>query len=199
MVSTRDRLKQTNEKLVSPLKIHRKPNLKKNGDLEMGDPNERLTILGTTVSTLTSTVGELVEQLCLTDLAKASTSVEQRGRLKKKGVMEVDGDENVPAMGRAATSLSKLADTVREELPSTMAAIRLSGIEIRDLTLELSDLSIQHITMEVGAAAVHEAVVEELIEGYDDIVTKELMYMSKIVPHALLMRSKVCMQFEDEA
>lgn len=45
------------------------------------------------------------------------------------------------AMGRAATSLSKLADTAREELPSTMAAVRLSGMEISDLTLELSDLS----------------------------------------------------------
>ncbi|KAG8648057.1 hypothetical protein MANES_09G144700v8 [Manihot esculenta] len=45
------------------------------------------------------------------------------------------------AMRRAATSLSKLADTAREELPSTMAAIRLSGMEISDLTLELSDLS----------------------------------------------------------
>ncbi|KAF4358141.1 hypothetical protein F8388_009424 [Cannabis sativa] len=45
------------------------------------------------------------------------------------------------AMGRAATALSKLADTAREELPSTMAAVRLSGMEISDLTLELSDLS----------------------------------------------------------
>nr|GMC91266.1 uncharacterized protein LOC109188000 [Ipomoea batatas]GME19160.1 uncharacterized protein LOC109188000 [Ipomoea batatas] len=45
------------------------------------------------------------------------------------------------AMRRAAISLSKLADTAREELPSTMAAIRLSGMEISDLTLELSDLS----------------------------------------------------------
>ncbi|XP_061346958.1 uncharacterized protein LOC133292555 [Gastrolobium bilobum] len=45
------------------------------------------------------------------------------------------------AMRNAATSLSKLADTAREELPSTMAAIRLSGMEISDLTLELSDLS----------------------------------------------------------
>jgi len=44
------------------------------------------------------------------------------------------------AVGRAATSLSKLADTAREELPSTLAAIRLSGMEISDLTLELSDL-----------------------------------------------------------
>ncbi|GER51321.1 pheophorbide a oxygenase family protein [Striga asiatica] len=45
------------------------------------------------------------------------------------------------AMQRAAISLAKLADTAREELPSTMAAIRLSGMEISDLTLELSDLS----------------------------------------------------------
>ncbi|KAK7263993.1 hypothetical protein RJT34_31594 [Clitoria ternatea] len=45
------------------------------------------------------------------------------------------------AMRNAAISLSKLADTAREELPSTMAAVRLSGMEISDLTLELSDLS----------------------------------------------------------
>lgn len=45
------------------------------------------------------------------------------------------------AMRRAAISLSKLADAAREELPGTMAAIRLSGMEISDLTLELSDLS----------------------------------------------------------
>ncbi|KAM1234512.1 hypothetical protein FF1_004057 [Malus domestica] len=45
------------------------------------------------------------------------------------------------AMGKAAISLSKLADTAREELPSTMAAVRLSGMEISDLTLELNDLS----------------------------------------------------------
>lgn len=43
-------------------------------------------------------------------------------------------------MRRAAISLSKLADTACEELPSTMAAVRLSGMEISDLTLELSDL-----------------------------------------------------------
>lgn len=56
------------------------------------------------------------------------------------------------AMGRAATSLSKLADTAREELPSTMAAIRLSGMEISDLTLELSDLS-QEIANGVNKSA----------------------------------------------
>ncbi|KAE8684070.1 hypothetical protein F3Y22_tig00111154pilonHSYRG00007 [Hibiscus syriacus] len=45
------------------------------------------------------------------------------------------------ALGRAAVSLSKLADTAREELLGTMEALRLSGMEISDLTLELSDLS----------------------------------------------------------
>ncbi|VFQ78857.1 unnamed protein product [Cuscuta campestris] len=45
------------------------------------------------------------------------------------------------AMRRAAISLSKLADTARDELPSTMAVLRLSGMEISDLSLELTDLS----------------------------------------------------------
>ncbi|XP_057960932.1 uncharacterized protein LOC131152965 [Malania oleifera] len=45
------------------------------------------------------------------------------------------------AMRKAAISLAKLADTAHEELPVTMAAIRLSGMEIGDLTLELNDLS----------------------------------------------------------
>ncbi|XP_021742683.1 uncharacterized protein LOC110708775 [Chenopodium quinoa] len=56
------------------------------------------------------------------------------------------------AMGRAANSFAKLADTAREELPSTMAAIRLSGIEISDLTVELSDLS-QEISEGVNKSA----------------------------------------------
>ncbi|KAL1552139.1 hypothetical protein AAHA92_12976 [Salvia divinorum] len=56
------------------------------------------------------------------------------------------------AMRRAAISLSKLADTAREELPSTMAALRLSGMEISDLTLELSDLK-QEITDGVNKSA----------------------------------------------
>ncbi|KAG9138730.1 hypothetical protein Leryth_027107 [Lithospermum erythrorhizon] len=58
----------------------------------------------------------------------------------------------ITAMGRAALSLSKLADTAREELPSTMAAVRLSGMEISDLTLELSDLS-HEIADGVGKSA----------------------------------------------
>ncbi|KFK43172.1 hypothetical protein AALP_AA1G089100 [Arabis alpina] len=56
------------------------------------------------------------------------------------------------AVGRVATSFAKLADTAREELPSTLAAIRLSGMEISDLTLELSELS-QDITDGVNKSA----------------------------------------------
>lgn len=56
------------------------------------------------------------------------------------------------AMRRAALSLERLADTAREELPGTMAAIRLSGMEISDLTLELSDMS-QEISEGVRSSA----------------------------------------------
>ncbi|KAJ3671894.1 hypothetical protein LUZ60_007973 [Juncus effusus] len=56
------------------------------------------------------------------------------------------------AMKRAAISLAKLSDIAREELPSTMAAVRLSGMEISDLTLELSDLS-QEISQGVNKSA----------------------------------------------
>ncbi|KAF6156114.1 hypothetical protein GIB67_024084 [Kingdonia uniflora] len=60
----------------------------------MGDSDDRLTILETTVSDLTFTIGELVEQLRLMNLAKAFASAKRRYRSKKKGVMEVDGDND---------------------------------------------------------------------------------------------------------
>ncbi|XP_024518043.1 uncharacterized protein LOC112341689 isoform X1 [Selaginella moellendorffii] len=49
------------------------------------------------------------------------------------------------AIKKAAEAMEKLAKTTREELPGTMAAVRLSGMEISDLTMELSDLG-QEIT-----------------------------------------------------
>ncbi|KAK1432387.1 hypothetical protein QVD17_09283 [Tagetes erecta] len=55
------------------------------------------------------------------------------------------------AFKRAAESLSKLLDVAREELPDTMAAVRLSGMEISDLTMELSDLG-QEITQGVKSS-----------------------------------------------
>ncbi|KAF6147083.1 hypothetical protein GIB67_036802 [Kingdonia uniflora] len=94
MVPTRDRLKQTKEKLVSLLKIHRKPNSKKNDDLEIDDFDYRLTTLEMTVSGLTSTVGELVEQLCLTNLVLGSDLAKRQSCSKKKGVSTGDGDDD---------------------------------------------------------------------------------------------------------
>ncbi|XP_027353732.1 uncharacterized protein LOC113864325 isoform X2 [Abrus precatorius] len=55
------------------------------------------------------------------------------------------------AFKKAAESLEKLMDATREELPNTMAAIRLSGMEISDLTTELSDLG-QDITQGVRSS-----------------------------------------------
>ncbi|CAI9090941.1 OLC1v1025838C1 [Oldenlandia corymbosa var. corymbosa] len=45
------------------------------------------------------------------------------------------------AMRRSAIALAKLAVELRKEMPSTMAAVRVTGIEISDLILELSELS----------------------------------------------------------
>ncbi|KAK1301796.1 hypothetical protein QJS10_CPB12g01301 [Acorus calamus] len=44
------------------------------------------------------------------------------------------------AFKRTAESMEKLLDVTREELPGTMVSVRLSGMEISDLTMELSDL-----------------------------------------------------------
>ncbi|KAI9116908.1 hypothetical protein K1719_011907 [Acacia pycnantha] len=69
------------------------------------------------------------------------------------------------AFKRAAESMEKLMDSTREELPDTMAAIRLSGMEINDLTSEISDLG-QDITQGVRSStrAVH--LAEEGLRGF---------------------------------
>ncbi|KAK6150499.1 hypothetical protein DH2020_015431 [Rehmannia glutinosa] len=64
------------------------------------------------------------------------------------------------AFKRAAESLEKLMDTTREELPDTMAAVRLSGMEISDLTMELSDLG-QEITQGVKSSTRAVRLAEE--------------------------------------
>ncbi|XP_048335252.2 uncharacterized protein LOC107425472 isoform X1 [Ziziphus jujuba] len=64
------------------------------------------------------------------------------------------------AFKRAAESMEKLMDAVREELPGTMAAVRLSGMEISDLTMELSDLG-QGITQGVKSSTRAVRVAEE--------------------------------------
>ncbi|XP_039044965.1 uncharacterized protein LOC120184620 isoform X2 [Hibiscus syriacus] len=72
------------------------------------------------------------------------------------------------AFKRAAESLEKLMDVTREELPDTMAAVRLSGMEISDLTMELSDLG-QGITQGVRSSTKAVRLAEETLRGLTDV------------------------------
>ncbi|KAG0565509.1 hypothetical protein KC19_8G195900 [Ceratodon purpureus] len=68
------------------------------------------------------------------------------------GILVAAAIPSLLAIKKAAEALEKLADTAREELPGTMAAIRLSGMEISDLTMELNDLG-QEISKGVRSSA----------------------------------------------
>ncbi|XP_031262009.1 uncharacterized protein LOC116120198 isoform X1 [Pistacia vera] len=72
------------------------------------------------------------------------------------------------AFRRAAESLEKLMDVTREELPETMAAVRLSGMEISDLTMELSDLG-QEITQGVRSSTRAVRLAEERLRRLTNI------------------------------
>ncbi|GJZ41491.1 hypothetical protein Tco_0588377, partial [Tanacetum coccineum] len=64
------------------------------------------------------------------------------------------------AFKRAAESLEKLLYVTRQELPHTMAEVRLSGMQISDLTIELSDLG-QEITQGVKSSTRAVRLAEE--------------------------------------
>ncbi|XVE83233.1 hypothetical protein DITRI_Ditri16bG0071200 [Diplodiscus trichospermus] len=74
------------------------------------------------------------------------------------------------AFKRAAESLEKLMDVTREELPDTMAAVRLSGMEISNLTMELSDLG-QEITQGARSSTRAVRLAEERLRGLTDIAS----------------------------
>ncbi|CAN6542339.1 unnamed protein product [Malus baccata var. baccata] len=74
------------------------------------------------------------------------------------------------AFKRAAQSLEKLMDVMREELPDTMAAVRLSGMEISDLTMELSDLG-HEITQGVRSSTRAVRVAEERLRGLTNMAS----------------------------
>ncbi|CAL4901291.1 unnamed protein product [Urochloa decumbens] len=82
------------------------------------------------------------------------------------------------AMRRAANSFAMLADGALEELPSTMAAVRLSGMEISDLTVELSDLS-HEISDGVNKSAKVTQTVEASIGQMQDIARQQAISMIK--------------------
>ncbi|TQE09316.1 hypothetical protein C1H46_005052 [Malus baccata] len=74
------------------------------------------------------------------------------------------------AFKRASQSLEKLMDVMREELPDTMAAVRLSGMEISDLTMELSDLG-HEITQGVRSSTRAVRVAEERLRGLTNMAS----------------------------
>ncbi|KAL1207903.1 hypothetical protein V5N11_029601 [Cardamine amara subsp. amara] len=85
------------------------------------------------------------------------------------------------AFKKAAESLEKLLDVTREELPGTMAAVRLSGMEISDLTMELSDLG-QGITQGVKSSARAIRVAEDRLRrltNTNPASMQEVMYQTK--------------------
>ncbi|XP_060213073.1 uncharacterized protein LOC132640490 isoform X1 [Lycium barbarum] len=69
------------------------------------------------------------------------------------------------AFRRAADSVAKLMDVTREELPDTMAAVRLSGMEISDLTMELSDIG-QGLTQGVRSSTRAVRLAEERLRQF---------------------------------
>ncbi|KAL0736213.1 hypothetical protein Bca4012_012423 [Brassica carinata] len=87
------------------------------------------------------------------------------------------------AFKKAAESLEKLLDVTREELPDTMAALRLSGMEISDLTMELSDLG-QGITQGVKSSTRAIRVAEDRLSRFTNMnpvasMQEEVMHQTK--------------------
>ncbi|ESQ40938.1 hypothetical protein EUTSA_v10014442mg [Eutrema salsugineum] len=85
------------------------------------------------------------------------------------------------AFKKAAESLEKLLDVTREELPDTMAAVRLSGMEISDLTMELSDLG-QGITQGVKSSTRAIRVAEDRLRRLTNMnpaSMQEVMHQAK--------------------
>ncbi|KAL5703821.1 hypothetical protein ACHQM5_022326 [Ranunculus cassubicifolius] len=78
------------------------------------------------------------------------------------------------AFRRAADSVAKLMDVMREELPDTMAAVRLSGMEISDLTMELGDLG-QEITKGVRSTTKAVRVAEDRLRSLTTMVPNALV------------------------
>ncbi|XP_074308668.1 uncharacterized protein LOC141643413 isoform X2 [Silene latifolia] len=75
------------------------------------------------------------------------------------------------AFKRAAESMEKLLDVTREELPNTMAAVRLSGMEISDLTTELSDLG-QQLTQGVKSSTNAVRMTEERLRRFANMTPR---------------------------
>ncbi|KAL2614038.1 hypothetical protein R1flu_025730 [Riccia fluitans] len=95
------------------------------------------------------------------------------------------------AFKKAADSVKRLADTAREELPGTMAAVRLSGMEISDLTMELSDLG-QEISEGVRSSSRAVRAAEDGLRRMGSF-TSMAMLQERATDQVQLMRPKVAL------
>lgn len=122
-------------------------------------------------STLTSTVGspptppQLIYQFTFTQRHILVLNVIACSVAVSATWLFISAIPTLLAFKRAAESLEKLLDVTREELPGTMAAARLSGMEISDLTMELSDLG-QQITQGVRGSTRAVRLAEERLRQF---------------------------------
>ncbi|MCO5608073.1 hypothetical protein L7F22_062278 [Adiantum nelumboides] len=94
------------------------------------------------------------------------------------------------AFKRAAESLEKLLEVTREELPGTMAAVRLSGMEISDLTMELSELG-QEISSGVKSSARAVRAAQDGLRRVSSIASMAFLQKQKALPQAGSMKPAV--------
>ncbi|KAF6169736.1 hypothetical protein GIB67_004128 [Kingdonia uniflora] len=153
----------------------------------MGDSNNRLMILETKVSGLTATIKELVEQLRLTNLAQASTSVKRRGRSMKTGVMEVDEDNVIEEID------SGFSDAKSGEERSVMGT---SNNPIRNLRFNFNACK-EHVSTENFVTATQ---VKRLVNASSEFVLLvrpiqeviEALYFSQKLDSSVLLLTYIC-------
>ncbi|XP_047327993.1 uncharacterized protein LOC124931549 [Impatiens glandulifera] len=154
--------RQSEEISGGDLTAEEKKNVRESWNVEVGSPSLRSHLPAAKMSLNDKAFFLLTFTACTTSVAFTSLVIATIPTLY--------------AMGRAAISMSKLADTVREELPSTMAAIRLSGMEISDLTLELSDLS-REVTDGVNKSAQAVKAAEAGVRKIGSLARQQTMSM----------------------
>uniref|UniRef100_A0A5B7AL90 Transmembrane protein n=1 Tax=Davidia involucrata TaxID=16924 RepID=A0A5B7AL90_DAVIN len=96
------------------------------------------------------------------------------------------------AFKRAAESLEKQMDVTREELPDTMAAVRLCGMEINNLTTELNDLG-QEITQGVRSSTQAVRLAEERLRWLTNMapsaLAQDIATVKMVTPGPVLART----------
>lgn len=120
-------------------------------------------------SVLTSSIGSVPQQWSLTKRHITVLNIAACLAAVSTSWLMLSAIPALLAFKRAAESIEELMDVMREELPDTMAAVRLSGMEISDLTMELSDLG-QEITRGVRNSTQAVRVAEDRLRRLTNMV-----------------------------